>query len=56
MSYTHIKTLLLALTLMFGMSACDFIGDIFEAGFWTAIILIIIVVIIIGLLVKKFLR
>ncbi|MEK6476177.1 hypothetical protein WJR50_01540 [Catalinimonas sp. 4WD22] len=55
MNYTSIKTLLLAFVLMVSMSGCDFIGDIFEAGFWTAIILIIIVVIIIGVLVKKFL-
>lgn len=55
MNCTSIKSLLLAFVLMISMSGCDFIGDIFEAGFWSAIILIVIVVIIIGVIVKKFL-
>ena len=33
--------------LMFTMSGCELIGDIFKAGMWTAVILIVIVVLII---------
>lgn len=55
MKYHNIRTILLAVLLMFSMSACNIIGDIFEAGFWTAIILVVLVIIIIGVLVRKFL-
>ncbi|WKN32967.1 hypothetical protein PZB74_06370 [Porifericola rhodea] len=41
------------------LSSCDsvggLIGDIFEAGFWAAIILVVIVIVVIGALIKKFL-
>ena len=33
--------------LVFTMSSCEVIGDIFQAGMWTAVILIVIVVLII---------
>jgi hypothetical protein len=33
--------------LMFTMSSCEVIGDIFEAGMWTSVVLIVIVVLII---------
>ena len=37
----------LLVLLTFTLSSCELVGDIFEAGMWTAVILIVIVVIII---------
>lgn len=41
-------------TLVF-LPGCDVVGDIFEAGFWTAIIILVLVVVIIGYIIKKIL-
>ena len=43
----------LAAFLMLSLSSCDFIGDVFEAGFWTAIIVVIIVVMLAIWLIRK---
>ncbi len=45
-------TLLILLT--FTLSSCDVIGDIFEAGMWTALIIIIIIVLIVVWIFRKF--
>lgn len=50
----RIFNLLLILLGVFGLSGCDLIGDIFEAGFWVAIILVVIVVLIVGWVIRKF--
>lgn len=55
MKNISIQTFLLAFVMMFSLSSCDLVVGIFEAGFWTAIILIVVVIIIIGVLIKKFL-
>ncbi|WPP48292.1 hypothetical protein [Catalinimonas niigatensis] len=55
MKNMSIQTFLLAFVMMFSLSSCDLVAGIFEAGFWTAIILIVVVIIIIGVLIKKFL-
>ncbi|MBA2329763.1 MAG: hypothetical protein ACR2KB_07225 [Chitinophagaceae bacterium] len=49
-NYLWICFLALAMTL----TSCEVIGDIFKAGFWTAIIVIVLIVIIIIWLVSKF--
>ena len=46
------STLLVLLTLT--LSSCELVGDIFEAGMWTAVIIIVLVVLLIGWLVRKF--
>ena len=39
--------------LTFTLSSCELIGDIFEAGMWTALIIIIIIVLIVVWLFRK---
>ena len=39
--------------LTFTLSSCEVIGDIFEAGMWTALIIIIIIVLIIVWIFRK---
>ena len=39
--------------MMFLLSACDLIGDIFGAGFYTGIIVVILVIALIGYLVYR---
>lgn len=48
----YLMTLLVLLTLT--LSSCDIVGDIFEAGMWTAVIIIVIVVLLIAWLFRKF--
>lgn len=47
-------TLLVLLT--FTLSSCELVGDIFEAGMWTALIIIVIVVLLITWLFRKLRR
>ena len=47
----YLMTLLVLLTLT--LSSCELVGDIFEAGMWTAVIIIVIVVLLIGWLLRK---
>ena len=48
----YLMTLLVLLTMT--LSSCDVIGDIFEAGMWTAVIIIVIVVLLVVWLLRKF--
>ena len=50
MKYNSLFTFLLVF-LALGMSGCDLVGDIFEFGFWVAIIVIALIV---GLVVWLF--
>jgi predicted lysophospholipase L1 biosynthesis ABC-type transport system permease subunit len=50
--YIPIMFVLLAVT----MSSCELIGDIFEAGMWTAVIVIALVVLLIGWIFRKIRR
>ena len=51
-----VPTYLFVFFTLFGLTGCDLIGDIFEAGFWTATIIIILVVVLVIWLIRKFLR
>ncbi|MFD2246474.1 hypothetical protein [Pontibacter ruber] len=51
-TYFSILFVLLAVTL----SSCEFIGDIFEAGMWTALIIIVLIVLLVGWLFRKLRR
>lgn len=42
--------------LTFSLSSCDVIGDIFQAGAWTALIGVFLVVVLIAFLVRKMRR
>ncbi len=44
------------LVLMVTLSSCEVIGGIFEAGFWTAIVLIVLVIVIIVWVLNRFRR
>ena len=44
------------LAMVVTLSSCELIGDIFEAGFWAAIIIIVIVIALIIWLVNRFRR
>lgn len=39
--------------LTFTMSSCEVIGDIFQAGMWTAVIIIAVVILLIMWLIRK---
>ncbi|PRY04598.1 hypothetical protein CLV24_1343 [Pontibacter ummariensis] len=39
--------------LTFTLSSCEFIGDVFEAGMWTALIIIVLVVLLIVWIFRK---
>ncbi|MGV3657087.1 MAG: phosphatidate cytidylyltransferase [Chitinophagaceae bacterium] len=43
--YSQLSLFLIAMVVT--LSSCELVGDIFEAGFWTAIILIVVVIAII---------
>jgi len=45
---------LMLILLTFTMSSCEAIGDIFEAGMWTAVIIIAIVILLIMWILRKF--
>jgi hypothetical protein len=52
------RGLLLLLIVLIGLtsSGCELIGDIFQAGMWTGIIIIVLIVVVIGFLVGKMRR
>ncbi|CAM3555292.1 hypothetical protein POKO110462_09000 [Pontibacter korlensis] len=54
----NIKPYVLALLMLltFTMSSCELIGDIFEAGMWTALIIIVLIVLLVSWLFRKFRR
>lgn len=47
---------MLLILVMFTMSGCELIGDIFEAGMWVALIIIVIVVALVAWIFKKLKR
>lgn len=47
-------TLLVLLT--FTLSSCDLVGDIFEAGMWTMLIIIVLIVFLLTWLFRKLRR
>ncbi|WP_018476611.1 hypothetical protein [Pontibacter roseus] len=51
-AYLSVVFVLLAFTL----SSCEVIGDIFEAGMWTAVIIIVLIVLIVGWIFRKLRR
>ncbi|AMM51193.1 hypothetical protein TH61_08395 [Rufibacter sp. DG15C] len=50
----YLFSLLLVMSLT--LSSCEVIGDIFEAGMWTAVIIIVLIVLLIGWLFRKLRR
>lgn len=44
---------LLVLVMVFSLSGCDLIGDIFGAGFYTGIVVVILVLALIGYIIYK---
>ena len=44
------------LLLLFTMSGCELVGDIFEAGMWTALIVIVLIIILIAWIFRKLRR
>ncbi|WP_242926473.1 hypothetical protein [Pontibacter vulgaris] len=51
-AYLSVLFVLLAVTL----SSCELVGDIFEAGMWTAVIIIVLIVLLVGWLFRKLRR
>jgi len=51
-NYLFLALLVLATTL----SSCELVGDIFQAGFYTALILIVILVVIVIWIISRFRR
>ena len=47
----YLSMVLILLT--FTMSSCEVIGDIFQAGMWTAVIIIAVVILLIMWLIRK---
>ena len=47
---------LLIVLMVFVLSGCELIGDIFGAGFYTGIIVVVLVIVILGYLVYKIFR
>jgi hypothetical protein len=47
---------MLLILLMFTMSSCEIIGDIFEAGMWTALIIIVLIIALVGWIFSKLRR
>lgn len=52
------RALLLVLLVLVGLtsSACEVIGDIFQAGMWTGVIVVVLIVVVIGFLAGKMRR
>lgn len=55
MKHINISSLLLAFVMMISLTSCDLALDIFEAGFWVAIIGIVLVLAIIVWVIRQFL-
>ncbi len=49
------STLVITLMMLVTLTGCDLVGDIFEAGFWTAIIVIVLIVALVIWLIRKML-
>jgi hypothetical protein len=52
------RALLVVLLMLVALtsSACELIGNIFQAGMWTGVILVVLIVVVIGFLVGKMRR
>ena len=48
------KHIFLLLFLVLALSGCDFVGDVIEFSFWTALIIIALFVLVIWLVVRAF--
>jgi predicted lipid-binding transport protein (Tim44 family) len=46
--------LLCSLFMIVGLSGCELVGDIFEAGMWTMLIILAIVALLVFWLIRKF--
>lgn len=53
MKYSYAFAFILALVTL---SSCELAGDIFQAGMWTAVILIVLVIVLIMWLLRRFRR
>lgn len=53
MKNIRVYYMVMLMLLTFTMSSCDLVGDIFEAGMWTALIIIVIIVLIIVWIFRK---
>lgn len=51
---TYLPALLIVL--MLTMSSCELVGDIFEAGMWTALVIIVLIVLLIAWIFRKLRR
>ncbi|MBC5774359.1 hypothetical protein H8S95_09830 [Pontibacter sp. KCTC 32443] len=51
---TYLATLLILMA--FTLSSCELVGDIFEAGMWTALVVIVIVILLIAWIFRRFRR
>ena len=47
---------MLFVLLTVGLSSCSAIGDIFEAGVWSGIIVVVLIVALVGFLINKMRR
>ncbi|GHA61761.1 hypothetical protein [Pontibacter akesuensis] len=45
---------LLFLLFTLTLGGCDFVGDVFELGMWTALVIIVILVLLVYFVAKKF--
>jgi hypothetical protein len=48
--------LLFAAAMTFALAGCELIGDIFQAGVWTGVILVVAVLAVIGFVAAKLLK
>jgi len=53
MKFIRTYFFLFAILLTFTLTGCELIGDIFEAGMWTALILIVLVVLLVTWIFRK---
>lgn len=44
---------LLIIILSLSLTGCELVGDIFEAGMWTAVIIIVLVIVLVMWIVRK---
>ncbi len=53
MKYISFSTLITFLFLSLGLASCQVVGDILEAGIWTAVIGVVLIVLLVIWLFKK---
>ncbi|MER2997218.1 hypothetical protein [Pontibacter populi] len=51
---TYLATLFILMA--FTLSSCELVGDIFEAGMWTALIIIVLIILLVVWIFRKFRR